>query len=74
MTERARARAAAMPSVLRAPNTPAIDEEGVPICFKFNIDGSCSAAPPGGRCPRGRHICVLKSCREPHGYVASHSK
>ena len=67
-------KAAAMPAVLRAPNTTSVDEEGAPICFKFNIDGSCTAAPPGARCPRGRHICVLKGCREPHGYVASHGK
>jgi len=64
----------AMPAALRAPNTTAADEEGTPICFKFNIDGSCTAAPPGGRCPKGRHVCVLQTCRAPHGYVEAHSK
>ena len=50
--------AAAMPAVPRAPNTTVRDEEGAPICFKFNVDEGCSAAPPGGRCPKGRHVCV----------------
>ena len=71
---KSKGKAAAMPSALRASNTTAVDEHGTPICFKFNIDGSCNAAPPGGKCPKGRHICVLKSCREPRGYVAAHGK
>ena len=59
-TERARARARqppCMPAVLRAPTTTAIDEEGAPVCFKFNIDGSCSAAPPGGAQGGGTSAC-----------------
>ena len=29
---------------------------GQPICFNYNLSG-CAAATPGGRCPRGVHLC-----------------
>eukprot|EP00972_Heterocapsa_arctica_P018073 2670746-Heterocapsa_arctica.AAC.1 len=31
---------------------------GEPICFQFNLQSGCSLASPGGRCPRGFHVCA----------------
>ena len=35
------------------------------ICFGWNLD-SCSAAPAGGRCPKGVHVCTKKGCHGKH--------
>ena len=48
------------------------DAEGVAICYAYNL-GGCTAAPPGGKCPRGRHICILSRCSgAAHAYTAEH--
>ncbi len=39
--------------------------DGVPICFNFNMNG-CKDAEPGGRCPRGLHVCVEPGCFQAH--------
>ena len=61
----------ALPEQLRHPGCDARDAKGNNICFAYNIDG-CDAAPPGGTCPKGRHVCVLASCRKGHGYMKTH--
>ena len=47
------------------------DAEGVPICFGFNL-GTCDKAPPGGKCQKGRHICMRAACRGNHAFLATH--
>ena len=61
-----------IPNALRYPGVEAVDAEESPICFAWNMEG-CQAAPPGGRCPKGRHICMLASCRGTHGYLGYHA-
>ncbi len=39
--------------------------EGVPICYNFNM-GGCRDAEPGGRCPRGLHVCAEPGCFQAH--------
>ncbi len=61
-----------LPPQLKVSGAAASDPEGNPICFAYNMQG-CSAAPPGGRCPRGRHICILSKCNQAaHGHGAEH--
>jgi len=61
-----------LPLALRVDGAQATDAGGNPICFAFNL-GGCPGAPPGGRCPKGRHVCVLKKCAQAaHGYGATH--
>ena len=61
-----------LPTQLRVAGASGTDPEGNPICFSFNL-GGCSAAPPGGRCPRGRHICILTKCGQAaHGHSTEH--
>ena len=62
---------ASIPGVLRYLGVAAADSQGSPICFSFNSDG-CDGAPPGGRCPKGRHICMLQSCGQNHGFLSHH--
>lgn len=38
---------------------------GEPICFNFNIRG-CPNAQPGGKCPRGWHVCAEPGCQKSH--------
>ena len=61
-----------LPLVLRVAGASGVDPEGNPICFSFNL-GGCAGAPPGGRCPKGRHVCVLTKCGQAsHGYGTAH--
>ena len=61
-----------MPSQLKVSGAAPTDPEGNPICFSYNMDG-CSAAPPGGRCPKGRHVCILTRCNQAaHAHGAEH--
>lgn len=60
-----------LPLPLRARGVASSDGEGNPVCFGFNL-GSCTAAPPGGRCPKGRHVCALTTCGQSHAYVTTH--
>ncbi len=39
--------------------------DGTPICFNFNM-GGCRDAEPGGRCPRGLHVCAEPGCYQSH--------
>eukprot|EP00972_Heterocapsa_arctica_P060010 8851146-Heterocapsa_arctica.AAC.1 len=61
-----------MPTPLRVPGNEAVDQNGLNICFAYNFAEGCAAAPPGGKCPRGRHVCVRASCRQAHGFIATH--
>ena len=36
------------------------------ICYGFNLEG-CSLAPPGGKCPKGLHVCAEPHCEQAHG-------
>ena len=61
-----------LPAGLQVEGAAAKDEHGTPICFNFNLDG-CQGAQPGGKCPKGRHVCVLRKCQNAaHGYSATH--
>ena len=60
-----------LPLALRVPGAAGVDKDGIPVCFGFNLN-NCSAAAPGGRCPKGRHVCVVQSCGEPHSYAQGH--
>lgn len=62
-----------LPLQLRVPGATGVDDDNVPICYGYAL-GTCSAAPPGGRCPKGKHVCILKSCRKSHSYIESHSE
>ena len=67
-------RSAALPLALRVPGADAADEDGHPICFQFNL-GGCPAAVHGGRCPKGRHVCILRSCKGAgHAWQATHAR
>ena len=44
-------------------------KRGVPICWSFNTEEGCTAAPAGGRCPRGVHLCAEPNCQKPHSLV-----
>ena len=44
-------------------------KRGVPICWSFNTEEGCPAAPAGGRCPRGVHLCAEPNCQKPHSLV-----
>jgi len=48
-------------------------KRGVPICWAFNTEEGCSAAPAGGRCPRGVHLCAEPNCQKPHSLL-NHTK
>ena len=61
-----------LPMQLRVQGASGTDAEGNPVCFSYNL-GGCSAAPPGGKCPKGRHICILTKCGQAaHGYSSTH--
>lgn len=47
------------------------DAKGRPLCFDFQV-GKCTAAPPGGACPRGRHCCFKAGCFKPHRLMDAH--
>ena len=68
---RSKGKSASIPNELRYPGVSAQDGEGSPICFTFNIKG-WDAAPPGGRCNRGKHVCALATCRGAHGFLSHH--
>ena len=38
---------------------------GERICWNFNL-GLCQDAEPGGRCPRGHHVCAEPHCQQAH--------
>ena len=61
-----------LPIALRFPGVNPNDGDGNPICYAYNLPGGCDKAPPGGRCPKGRHVCMLSSCRQAHAYVGNH--
>ena len=61
-----------LPEKLRVSGASGFDSDGAPICYSYNL-GACTAAPPGGRCPRGRHVCILTRCSQAaHAYAAEH--
>ena len=47
------------------------DAKNRPICFDFNL-GSCSKAPVGGSCPKGRHVCFKGGCFKTHAFKEAH--
>ena len=60
-----------MPAALKEHGTPS-DENEEPLCYGFNL-GTCTAAPAGGRCEKGKHLCCFKGCLKPHSYL-EHAK
>ena len=51
--------------------TPAGDA----ICFAYNCKSGCSdtSTQPGGRCPRGLHVCAEPRCQKPHSLQQHHA-
>lgn len=47
------------------------DAKNRPICFDFNLS-SCSKAPVGGACPKGRHVCFKGGCFKTHAFKDAH--
>lgn len=47
------------------------DPKGRPICFDFNLS-SCSNAPAGAACPKGRHVCFKAGCHKVHAFHSAH--
>ena len=47
------------------------DAKNRPICFDFNLS-SCTKAPVGGSCPKGRHVCFKGGCFKTHAYKDAH--
>eukprot|EP00435_Cladocopium_sp_Y103_P065489 s261_g27.t1 len=47
------------------------DAKNRPICFDFNLS-SCSKAPAGGACPKGRHVCFKGGCFKAHPFKEGH--
>jgi len=35
------------------------------LCFGYNL-GQCTAAPPGGKCAKGLHLCTRVGCHKEH--------
>ncbi len=54
----------AMPNTLRGKSVRMA--AGERICFAYNL-GGCSLAPPGGKCPKGLHVCAEPGCEQAHG-------
>eukprot|EP00973_Karenia_brevis_P055021 7649607-Karenia_brevis.AAC.1 len=54
-----------MPEALR--NMAHHTADGRPLCYAFNIPHQgCTNAQPGGRCPRGFHLCCVPGCEQAH--------
>lgn len=53
-----------VPKPLQGKSTRTAD--GQPICFAYNMAG-CRDAAPGGRCPKGLHVCAEPGCGAAHG-------
>jgi hypothetical protein len=67
-------RGAALPAALSHPGCSGRDANDRSICYGFNL-GTCTATPPGGTCDKGRHICVLTSCKGgKHSYYDNHTQ
>ena len=64
-----RPRGPSMPAELHGMNDKTADSQ--PICFNHNM-GGCNLAPPGGRCPRGMHVCCKPGCIATHGFRGNH--
>ena len=60
-----------LPLALRGPGCTGLDKDNVPICFGYNL-GQCTSAPPGGRCAKGRHVCISQHCLQTHEYIKNH--
>ena len=58
-----------MPKELQGKRTST--DNGERICWDFNL-GGCSKAPPGGTCPKGRHVCMQPGCNAPHSMRGNH--
>ena len=63
-----------MPTELRFPGATSTDDKGDAICFAFNTAGGCDAAPAGGKCAKGRHICMVYGCRQKHAMAVHHKR
>ena len=48
------------------------DNKGRNICFNYNLS-ECKAAPDGGSCQKGRHVCFKANCFKPHAFCKAHS-
>ena len=48
------------------------DDRGRNICFNYNLS-ECKAAPEGGTCPKGRHVCFKAKCFKPHAFCKAHA-
>jgi len=61
-----------LPQELRLKGATPQDDQGNPICFRFNSAEGCNDAGPGGKCPKGRHVCMMYGCRKNHAMMVAH--
>ena len=49
-----------MPAALKEHGAPC-DDNNEALCYGYNL-GTCTNAPSGGKCDKGRHVCCHKGC------------
>ena len=54
-----------LPKALQNRDNVSTDPHHRCLCFGFNL-GRCDAAPSGGECTRGWHLCCRRNCQAPH--------
>ena len=58
-------RANLLPKALQNRDNVSTDPHHRRLCFGFNL-GRCDAAPAGGECKHGWHLCCRRNCQAPH--------
>lgn len=61
-----------LPKPLQNRDNISSDPHGRRLCFGYNL-GRCDAAPAGGECKNGWHLCCRRNCQAPHA-EADHDK
>ena len=54
-----------LPKALQNRDNVSTDPHHRRLCFGFNL-GRCDAAPAGGECKHGWHLCCRRNCQAPH--------
>ena len=54
-----------LPKALQNRDNVSMDPHHRRLCFGFNL-GRCDAAPSGGECKHGWHLCCRRNCQAPH--------
>ena len=54
-----------LPKPLQNRDNVSTDPHNRRLCFSYNL-GRCDAAPAGGECKHGWHLCCRRNCQAPH--------